>query len=131
MKLLKLLSPTLLLMMVLLAGCKERSPKDLIVNRWRVTEMSGPLAAEFTDSSKQKIYATAIMEFKKDGQFQTTGLSSGTKTGTYSVTGDGKQLISTNTGDTKADTLNILEISTSNLVVEDTRGHLRVSFKSR
>ena len=121
----------LLLTTCTMMACKSKSPQELIVKKWKITEMTGPLAATMSDSSKQKLYDMAVMEFTKDGKFATTGLSSGTKTGTYSMIANGKQLVSTNTGDTHADTLNILEITTDKMLLEDLKGLLKISLKTK
>ena len=131
MKLIKLFTAVLATATLMMIGCKGKTAKDLVVNKWKITDMSGKGIADMPDSAKAKIYANSSMEFTKDGKFITSGMDNDDKKGTYSVSDDGKTMISTNEGDTYADTLNILEISADKMVVEDRKGAVKVTFKAK
>ena len=73
MKLNKLLIVTILSAFVFIIGCKTETAKDLLVRKWKFTEITGPDAAKIPDSVKTKMFATAIMEFKKDGSLINDG----------------------------------------------------------
>ena len=131
MKMMKLFTAVLLIATLAMVSCKGKSAKDLVVKKWGITEMSGKGVEELPDSLKKKIYANATMEFMKDGKFISSGLDNSDKKGTYSVSADGKTMISSNEGDAVADTLNILEISADKLVMEDKKGSVKVNFKAK
>ena len=152
MKLTRSILVILLAVTVTLISCKSKTAKELVVNKWKITEMSGKGVADMPDSAKARIYRDATMEFLKDGKFITSGMDNEAKTGTYSISDDGKTMISTNDDDVNtsvnsdtsqipsigsdkqhirtsySDTLNILEISANKLVVEDKKGNVKVVF---
>ena len=107
---------TILAAFLFISGCKEKSAKDLIVKKWKFTEISGPGAAQIPDSMKQEMYKTATMEFKKDGTWEAGGMVSAGQKGTYSVSEDGKSLISKE-GSGTPDTLMILKLTETKMVV--------------
>jgi hypothetical protein len=130
MKLIRLFTAVPLIVTLAIVSCKGKSAKDYIVNKWKITEISGKEAADIPDSVKAKMYATATMEFTKDGKFTGTDMGPDDKTGVYSISDDNKSLISKNDNLSKADTLNILEISADKMVLEDKKGDMKVSFRS-
>ena len=127
MKLTKLFAAVLLLTTVAMVSCKSKTAKDLIVNKWKVTNISGSQAAQMSDSVKTQIYSTATMEFTKDGKFVSAGMGP-TKGGTYSLSEDGKTLTTTDEGSSTPDILAIDEISKDKMVVEDKKGEMKVTF---
>ncbi len=117
MKLTQLSAVVLLAGTIVFAGCKENSAKDLIVKKWKFSEISGPDAAQIPDSIKKIMFETSTMEFKKDGTYeQTGGMSNNVQKGTYSLSEDGKTLISKEEG-SNADTVIIVELSKTKMVV--------------
>ncbi len=130
MKLTKIFGAALLVTTITLVSCKGKSAKDLIVNKWHVTNIAGARAADVPDSIKTQMYASAVMEFMKDGKFSTTGFGSA-KGGTYSVSDDGKSLISTDEGSSMADSLTIVEISKSKMIIEDKKSDMKVTFTAK
>ena len=126
MKFTKLFALVLLVAIVALASCKSKSAKELIVNKWKVTNIDGA-PSDMTDSMKNVVYATATMEFTRDGKFISTGMGPA-KNGTYSLSNDGKTLSTTDDGSTIADVLNVEEISDSKLIVNVTKEKMKVSF---
>jgi hypothetical protein len=128
MKLTKLFTTVLLGAAVVFAGCKAKTAKDLIVNKWRITGMEGKSLEGMPDSIRTKIYASATMEFKNDGKFITSDMGNGVKQGTYSVSSDGKTLFSTDEGATSTDTLNIMEITGNKMVIADRKSDVKITF---
>ena len=109
---------TILLASLFITGCKTESAKDLLVKKWKFTEITGPDAAQIPDSVKTKMFATAIMEFKKDGSYeQSGGMKEGVEKGTYTLSDDGKTIISKSGGSGMGDTVMILELSKTKMVV--------------
>jgi hypothetical protein len=99
-------------------GCKENNAKKLIVKKWKFTEISGPDAGLIPDTMKKEMYRTATMEFKNDGTYeQAGGLKNKIQKGTYSLGADGKSIISKHDGADKTDTVVILELTESKMVV--------------
>jgi hypothetical protein len=117
MKLKKLFTAALLLTTVVMMSCKGKSAKDMIVNNWKFTNISGGDASQMPDSIKTEILSSATMEFTKDGKFNVTMMGSKTS-GTYSVSDDGKTLTTTDEGKT-AETAEILEISKDKIVLKN------------
>ena len=131
MKLTKLLTAFLLFTTVAVVSCKSKSAKELIINKWKVTDISGKGVAEMPDSAKAKMYATARMEFMKDGKFETSDMGNGVKKGTYSISDDGKTLTSTDEGSSNPDILEIVEITKDKMVINDKKGDVKVTFNPK
>ena len=96
------------------AGCKGNKPKDLIVNKWRVTNIEIP-NMPLPDSTKAEVMK-GTMEFTKDGKLMLTGMGND-QTGTYTLSDDGKTLFVTTAGKTESN--DILELSSSKMVLLD------------
>ena len=111
-------------------GCDSKKNKDLIVTKWHVSNIEGKGAEMIPDSLKKVMYKEANIEFKKDGKYETTGMGSGTKTGTYHFTADEKGLVTVEDGSTAPDTAKVVELTAGKLVVEDPKGEVKISFKS-
>jgi hypothetical protein len=108
---------TILAIFLFITGCKEKSAKEMILKKWKFTEISGPDAKEIPDSIRAKMIATTTMEFKKDGTYeQTGGMSEHVQIGTYSLTEDGKTIIIKDES-SNPDTVMVLELSESKLVL--------------
>jgi hypothetical protein len=121
MKLLK--QPLLFAMLILLglASCKTESPKELIVNKWKFSEMEGPSFTQMPDSVKAEM-KKGVMEFKADNSYVYTGPSD-TQTGSYSISDDGK-LLSITPADTKEmETDTVRELTKTRLVIIDKLGN--------
>lgn len=118
MKLFRLSAITLMLATLFFSGCKSKSAKELIVNKWKFTDVTGTDAAQIPDSVKTKMFATATMEFKKDGSYeQSGGMREDVEKGTYILSDDGKTMISKANGSGMSDTVMILELSKTKMVV--------------
>ena len=130
MKLTKLFAAILMLSTITMTSCKSKSAKDLIVNKWKITNITGTHADQMSDSMKTQVYANAAMEFTKDGKFMSSGMGN-TKGGTYSISDDGKTLTSTDEGSTTPDILTIDEISGDKMVIEDKKEGMKVTFVAK
>ena len=131
MKFTKFMTAILMMAAITLISCKGKSSKDLIVNKWQMSGMSGKGSADITDSAKTKMYSDFRIEFKKDGKFDFTDMETmNLKHGVYSLSDDGKTLISKDDGSENSDTISILEIKVDKLVLEDKKSEIKVTFKS-
>jgi len=129
MKPVKLLTGFLVLTSAAIISCNGKSsPKDLIVNKWKITDISGKGVEGMPDSAKTKIYESATMEFMKDGKFVTSDMGNGVKKGTYSIINDGKTLVSTDEGAASSDSLQLVEITKDKMVVNDTKSEVKITF---
>ena len=128
MRLTKLFAAVLLITTMLIISCNGDNAKDVIVNKWKFTEISGTGTADIPDSIKSILYSTAIMEFKKDGSFESSGgTREGSQKGRYTVSDDGKTIYSTDEGKAVADTISILEISKDKLIVLNKKADVRLT----
>ena len=130
MKLFRLTSIALMLTALIFTGCKGKSAKELIVNKWKLTELSGENAKEMTEAAKKEMTDKLVMEFTKDGKVTMSGTGD-TKTGTYSLSEDGKTLFLIRDGDTKADPQVINELKAGKLVIASEKGKLILSFSAK
>ncbi len=130
MKLSNLFIVTILTAFVFTTGCNTKKAKDLIITKWQVTNIAGKGGELIPDSLKTKMYKEATIEFKGDGKYETIGMSNGINTGTYHLTTDEKSLITVEEGSTKQDTVNIVELTSGKMVVQDSKGDIKISFKS-
>lgn len=96
-----------------LISCKSK-PKDLIVKKWKITDVLIP-DMPLPDSVKATLMK-GTMEFTKDGKMTITGMGND-QTGTYTLSEDGKTLFVVSNG--KTDSNEILELTESKLVLHD------------
>jgi hypothetical protein len=97
-------------------SCNNSKPKDLIVKKWRVTDISVP-GQVLPDSVKNSI-KQGTMEFTKDGKLALTGMGmGGDKSGTYTLSEDGKTLTVVTNGQTEVN--DVTELSKSKLIIHD------------
>lgn len=97
-----------------LISCKSDKPKDLIVNKWKITNVDIP-NMPLPDSVKANL-SKATMEFTKDGKMSITGMGTD-QSGTYTLSDDGKTLFVITNGETQSN--EIKELSSSKLVLFD------------
>ena len=115
---------------VFVIGCNSKKNKELIVAKWHMTNIEGKGGDMIPDSLKKVMYKEATVEFKADGKYETIGMGTGPKTGTYHLTADEKALITVEDGFTATDTVKLVELTAGKLVVADNKGELKISFKS-
>ena len=131
MKLTKLLTACVLVAAIAMISCKGKGPKDLIVNKWQMSEIGGAGAAQIPDSVKTKVIGHATIEFKKEGNFESSDMGDGPKTGTYAVSADGKILSTTDSGKSYTDSLDIIEISASKVILLDKRSDIKMTMTAK
>ncbi|MEI7965284.1 MAG: lipocalin family protein [Chitinophagaceae bacterium] len=131
MKSTKLMVALVVLVTIFMIGCKGKSAKELIVKKWKISDISGKGAKDLTDSIKKILYTTATMEFTKEGKYITTDPQSGTNTGSYTLSADGKTLISNNEGSTVKDSLDIVELSATKFIVSNKKEDVKIVFEAK
>lgn len=96
-------------------GCKSK-PKDLLVNKWKITDMTMP-GQVMPDSIKNSI-SQGTLEFTNDGKMSLTGMATGgDQSGTYTLSDDGKTLTVISNG--KSEMNDVTELSKSKLMISD------------
>lgn len=96
-------------------GCKGK-PKDLLVKKWRITDITLP-GQILPDSIKQRV-TQGTMEFTNSGKLILTGINMGSdNTATYTLSEDGKTLTVNANGQQQVN--NITELSSSKLTLRD------------
>ncbi len=131
MKLLRLTSIAFMLMALFFTGCKGKGAKELIINKWKLTELSGESAKEISDAEKKEMTDKFLMELTKDGKVTISGMSDTPKTGTYSLSEDGKTLFLIRDGDTKAEPQAINELKAGKLIITSEKDKLILSFSAK
>jgi len=125
----KLLAATLVLSALVLFSCKGKSAKDMIVNKWSLTDMSGEGTKGMSDEDKKNMVGKVVMELTKDGKVSITGMGDDAKTGTYTLSEDGKTLNLKRDGAEKEDAHDVNELSDSKLVITEKKGDgMKLSF---
>jgi len=123
MKLKHILSGILLMSAMAFVSCKGK-PKDMIVNKWKATDISGGDMGSMPDSLKKSMISGISIEFTKDGKYMAnTGSSS--DNGTYTLAEDGKSLSMTGKNGT-AEESTVEEITKSKLVIVDKASSARI-----
>lgn len=131
MKLFRLSTIALLLAALFFTGCKSKSAKELIVNKWKLTEVSGEGVKEMSDTEKKEMTDKFVMELTKDGKVTMSGMGETPKTGTYTLSEDGKTLLLTREGDEKADPQDINELKADKLVITSAREKIKLTFSAK
>ena len=128
MKLLRLSTFTLLTATLFFTGCKGKSPKELIVNKWKLTEITGDGANGIPDAEKKEMIDKVVMDLSKDGKCSMTGKGDSPKTGTYTISDDGKTLTLIHDGSDKGEAHDINELTGSKLVLAWSREKMKMTF---
>ena len=107
-------------------SCKSNKPKDLIVNKWRITNIDVP-NMPLPDSIKASVMK-GTMEFTKDGKMILSGMGND-QSGTYTLSDDGKTLFVITNGKTESN--DILEITSSKMVLQDKTNNSKLTVVPR
>ena len=107
-------------------GCKSNKPKDLIVNKWKITNIEVP-NMPIPDSVKA-IAMKGTMEFTKEGKIKITGMGND-QSGTYTLSDDGKTLFVVTQGKTESN--DIIELSSSKMVLSDKTNNSKLTVVPR
>ena len=107
-------------------GCKSDKPKDLIVNKWKITDIDVP-NMPLPDSVKASVMK-GTMEFTKDGKMIITGMGND-QTGTYTLSDDGKALFVVTNGKTESN--DILELTSKKMVLSDKANNSKLTVVPR
>jgi len=130
MKLFRSSSMALLFAVLFCTGCKSKAAKDLIVNKWTLTEVSGEGIKDLSETEKKEMIGKFTMELTSDGKVTMSGIGE-TKTGTYILSEDGKTLLLTREGDEKADPQEINELKAGKLVITSAREEMKLHFSAK
>ncbi len=131
MRLFRLSSIALVLVALSFTACKSKSAKELIVNKWKLTELTGEAAKEMSETAKKEMTDKLIMELTKDGKVTMSGMGDTPKTGTYTLSEDGKTLFLLRDGDTTAEPQIINELKEGKLVITSEKDKMVLSFSAK
>jgi hypothetical protein len=145
MKFTKLFSAVILVAAIATVGCKGKSKgqddakntgdstkttgssgKDLLVNKWVLSELSGEGTKEIADSVKEKMIGHTTIEFKSDGTYEGMNMGEAEK-GTYKLSDDGKTLYNTESGKNETDTVMIGQIQKDKAVFTDMKKNISMT----
>lgn len=122
MKFLKPVTALILIAAIIFAGCKSKTPKELIVKKWKMTEVSGGMSARMPDSLRKQLVKNMSLEFFTDNKYVLTGIDTSTHKGSYTLSDDGKTLTITPEATGKPEKNIIEELSGSKLIFADNFG---------
>jgi hypothetical protein len=94
----KYTSAILLPLIVAMSSCadqKDAKTEDLnalLVNTWKLTEFTPSPKFPMSDSIRQQIIATTMIEYTADKKFRQTGIGR-VHTGTWSISDDGQRIL--------------------------------------
>lgn len=108
---------------VIFISCKSNNSKELIINKWKITDITAPNMA--VPDSIKKALMQGTLEFTKDGKFLVTGMGLDDQSGTYAISADGKKLITVTNGRTETNEIN--ELTKSKITLTDTRNSSRLT----
>lgn len=131
MKLFKLSTIILLLLSVFFIACKGKSAKDLIVKKWKLTEVTGEGTKEMTDDQKKSMTDKLVMDLTKEGKYTVSGMGENPQTGTYTLSDDGKTLNIFREGDTTKLPQVINELTASKLDITDNKSKMKLVFLAK
>lgn len=131
MKQLKLAALALLSITLLFTACKSKTPKELVVNKWKLTDVTGEGTKDMGPEEKKQMLDSLVLELTKDGKINLYGLGPDPKIGTYTVSEDGKSMDFKRTGEDKIEPQVINEVSADKLVITDSKSKMTLSFKAK
>lgn len=126
MQLKKIIFLSLIAASVIFISCKSSKPKDLIINKWKITAIDVP-DMPLPDSIKA-IALKGTMEFTKDGKMKLTGMGND-QSGTYTLSDDGKTLFVVVNGKTESN--EIVELTKSKMILFDKANNSKLTVVPR
>ena len=133
MKLLKTLTAAFLLCTITFSGCKNKSPKELIVSKWKVTAVSDDQVdpgSKMPEAEKKELIEKTLMEFTADGKCMITSRE-GTENGSYTLSEDGKTLSMKQDGTDRSDKVDVNELSENKLVLTDLKSKMKLTLAKK
>ena len=109
-----------------LISCKSDNPKELIVKKWRVTDIDIP-NMPMPDTTKATLMK-GTLQFTQDGKMIITGMGKN-QSGTYTLSHDGKNLFVMVNG--KTETNEIKELTTSKMILIDKTNNSKLTVVPR
>jgi len=109
-----------------LISCKIANPKELIVKKWRVTDIDIP-NMPMPDTAKTTLMK-GTLQFTQDGKMIITGMGKN-QSGTYTLSDDGKKLFVIVNG--KTETNEIKELTTSKMILIDKTNNTKLTVVPR
>lgn len=110
MKMKQIFAGLLLVAAVSLSACKGK-PKDMLAQKWKLTDVSG-----IPESEKNNFLKGADLEFTKDGKYHSV-VSGKEENGTYTLSDDGKSLSMIPTSNPEG-IINVIELTKDKFVGE-------------
>ncbi len=131
MKLAKLFTAVLLFATVAMVSCKSKAAKELIANKWKLTGISGEGGSGISEAQKKDMIDKVVMELTKDGKCSMSGMGDTPKTGTYTLSEDGKTLLLLRDGHDKPDPQIINELTESKLVIIEDKSKMQMTWSAK
>lgn len=128
MKTLRTLSFLLLVFSITMVSCKGK-PKDMIVNKWQVTDAKTTGTQKMTEQDVAAM-KQLMFEFTADGKLNLSGVPGGSKSGTYSISDDGKTLTTTSPEGQKSES-EVSTLTKDKLVFTDRNSGLIISAEAK
>ena len=124
----KFIMPVFVIAIIALSACNSDSKKkNELIKQWKMVNMGGKGAERFTDSAKREMYGTRFMEFREEGDMIASGGDRPMQRGDYTVSEDGKSIITTRNG-RASDTFVINKLTKDTLIVSLTRAQLELTW---
>jgi len=109
-----------------LISCKSANPKELIVKKWKVSDIDIP-NMPMPDTAKTTLMK-GTLQFTQDGKMIITGMGKN-QSGTYTLSDDGKKLFVIVNG--KTETNEIKELTTSKMILIDKTNNSKLTVVPR
>ncbi len=109
-----------------LLSCKMNNPQELIVNKWKITDIEIP-NMPLPDTAKVSLMK-GTLQFTRDGKMILTGMGKN-QSGTYTVSDDGKNLYVIING--KTETNEIRELTPTRMILIDKTNNSKITVVPR
>ena len=111
---------------VIFISCNTDKTKDLIVHKWKITNINMP-DIPIPDTVKAAAMK-GTMEFTKDGKWLVTGMGKD-QSGTYTLSDDGKTVFIVSNA--RTETNQVLELTKSKMILFDSTNNSKLTFAPR